>query len=117
MRSRLIGCTYGTKTACMSGMNRRRARVGLTVAHKHCFGEAPPVDIVSELAVLRGQPKAILEWIDLGGVRTPICVDLEPGKLTDLRCGRYAYEAITVDPRADDLSPDGGRIEARATPR
>jgi len=89
------------------GMNRRTARGSATVAHHHRVGDDSPVSRISELAFLRGEPKAILEWIDLGGVRTPICVDLERAKLSGDpgRQGRHTYSGITVDPRADDLGP------------
>lgn len=70
--------------------------------HKHRVGDAAPVDRASELAYLRGGPKAILDWIDVGGMRTPICVDLDPAKLvrTD-GPRRFAYTDTTTDPRGD----------------
>ena len=88
-------------------MDRRTARVGLTVAHEHRAGNNAPVRMVSELAFLRGAPKAILEWIDIGGQRTPICVDLDPDKLVasggKVR-GRFCYGETTVDPRTVDVA-------------
>jgi hypothetical protein len=37
---------------------------------------------VSELVIIEGQPKALLGWIDFGGVRTPIYLcDLDLAKL------------------------------------
>ena len=78
--------------------------MGTTVLHKHRVGDAAPVDRVSELAFLRGQPKAILEWIDIGGVRTPICADLDPARLElpEPHCPRrFSYGGTTFDPRID----------------
>lgn len=72
--------------------------------------------MVSELTYVRGEPKAILGWIDMGNVRTPICVDLDPAKLTVASNGPCIYGDTTVDPRADDLGPAGGRIDAGPTP-
>ena len=86
-------------------MDRRTARVGLTVAHRHRVGSNKPVRIVSELTFLYGLPKAILEWIDIGGQRTPICVDLDPQSLvasSGTVRGRFSYRETTVDPRTED---------------
>jgi hypothetical protein len=83
-------------------MDRRAVRVGLTVLHRHRVGAAVPEDRTSELAYLRGGPKAILDWIDVGGMRTPICVDLDPAKLVSTgESRRFAYTETTTDPRED----------------
>lgn len=60
---------------------------------------------MSELSYFGGTPKAILDWIDIGGVRAPIYVDLDPTKLGVPSNGNCAYAGTTVDPRADDLGP------------
>ena len=94
----------------MLRMDRRTVRVGLTVLHKHRVGEAAPVDRVSELAFLRGEPKAILDWIDVGGMRTPICVNLDRAKLTRTDTPRqFAYTGTTTDPRSDRRGVDKAR--------
>ena len=83
-------------------VNRTNRRISLMVEHRHRAGGRAPTAVLSELAFLRGGPKAILGWIDLGGVRTPICVDLDPAKLTAsgdaLHPGHYKYSGTTVDP-------------------
>ena len=60
---------------------------------------------VSELVFLRGEPKAVLEWIDLAGARTPIYADMDRNKLRMTRGIRtlYTYEGTTDDPRRVDL--------------
>jgi len=56
---------------------------------------------VSELVFIRGKPKAILHWIDIAGVRTPIYVDLEPSRLKrtpNAHGTTYRYDGTTIDP-------------------
>ena len=53
-------------------------------------------------------PKAILGWIDVGGVRTPIFLcDLDPAKLRKATGpaakNTFYYDAVTVDPRYEQL--------------
>ena len=51
---------------------------------------------------MKGRPVALVEWIDLGGVRTPLYVcHLDPMKLRpDSRERRvFHYEDVTTDPR------------------
>jgi hypothetical protein len=60
---------------------------------------------VSELVVIRGRPKAILRWIDIAGIRTPIYAELDPSKLHQPRAPRGAaarYEGTTTEP-ADEI--------------
>src|SRR5688572_6137531 len=69
----------------MSGVSRsterRKARIGLKVIHQHRVGTMV-VRRVSELVLVQGRPIAIPEWINLGGVRTPLYVcELELSKL------------------------------------
>ena len=60
---------------------------------------------VSELVFVHGEAKAILEWIDSGGLRTPIYIDMDRSKLRMTRGIRtlYYYDGTTVDPRLMDL--------------
>jgi len=47
-------------------------------------------------------PRAVLGWIDAGGVRTPIYIcELDPAKLRRAAAlkNTYYYEEVTVDPR------------------
>ena len=89
-------------------MENRRAirRVGLKVIHRHRLGDQT-LRRVSELVFLRGEAKAVLEWIDSGGLRTPIYVDMDRDKLRMTRGIRtlYYYDGTTIDPRLVDLTP------------
>lgn len=91
--------------------NRRKIRLGLKVIHRHRVGGTVSRR-VSELVYVRGRPKAILHWIDVGGVRTPLFMcDLDPARLrkapTD-GAGKntYYYDEVTVDPRYEELGPN-----------
>ena len=90
--------------------NRRKVRLGLRVIHRHRVGKLE-FRRVSELVFVRGRPKAILGWIDVGGVRTPIFMcDLDPAKLRKTTHGNgakntYYYDSVTVDPRFEELGP------------
>jgi hypothetical protein len=78
---------------------RRKARTGLKVIHRHRVGTVV-VRRVSELVFVKGRPIALLEWINLGGVRTPLYVcELDAAKLTQTDKTTYLYEGVTVDPR------------------
>jgi hypothetical protein len=80
---------------------RRQHRAGLKVIHRHRVGDRV-VRRVSELAVIDGRPRALLGWITLGDVRTPLYLcELEPAKLRRSRksSNTYYYDDITVDPR------------------
>jgi hypothetical protein len=86
---------------------RRTRRVGLKVIHKHRVGDKV-LRRVSELVIIEGQPKALLCWINLGGVRTPIYLcDLDLAKLhrSATSTNTFYYEEITVDPRFEGLAP------------
>jgi len=55
---------------------------------------------VSELVFAQGRPIALLDWINLGGVRTPLYVcELDPSKLSQTDKTTYYYDDVTVDPR------------------
>ena len=97
--------------------DRRKNRLGLKVIHKHRIGDKI-FRRVSELVVIDGKPKALLGWIDMGGVRTPIYLcDLEHRKLhrSATSPNTYYYEEITVDPRFEALEP-GPRGADQASP-
>ena len=71
------------------------------MVHRHRIGAAISTR-VSELVYIKGRPLALLEWIDLGGVRTPLCLcDLDPAKLRPDEEERrvFHYEDVTADPR------------------
>lgn len=42
----------------------------MKVIHKHRVGDKA-LRSISELVIIEGQPKALLGWINFGGVRTP----------------------------------------------
>jgi hypothetical protein len=84
---------------------RRKTRLGLKVIHKHRIGQKV-FRRVSELVMIDGQPKALLGWINLGDVRTPIYLcDLDQTKLrrSPTTANTYLYDEITVDPRFETL--------------
>jgi hypothetical protein len=87
--------------------DRRRVRVGVRVIHRHRVG-SKVFRRVSELVFVEGRAKAVLAWIDMGGVRTPLYIcELDRAKLRQAKTrGLYYYDAITVDPRFDELSED-----------
>jgi hypothetical protein len=65
---------------------------------------------VSELVYIRGRPKAILRWIDIAGVRTPIYAELDPAKLSQPRTPRGAaarYEGTTTEPADEIITAPG----------
>ena len=91
----------------MAMNERRKSRLGLKVIHRHRVGEKV-FRRVSELVTIDGQPKAILGWINLGDVRTPIYIcDLDPAKLhrSATSAATFYYDALTVDPRFEALGP------------
>ena len=83
---------------------RSNLRLGAKVIHRHRVGSFE-FRRVSELVFIAGTPKAILGWIDVGGMRTPIYLcDLNPQRLR--RSGNrdtWYYEETTVDPRYIDV--------------
>jgi hypothetical protein len=87
--------------------NRSKGRLGLKVIHRHRVGNST-FRRVSELVFIRGRPKAVLGWIDAGGVRTPIYIcELDPAKLKKAAAmeGTYYYDEVTVDPRYEPTLP------------
>lgn len=85
---------------------RRNPRFEFKVIHRHRIG-ALAINRVSELVFVGGQPKAVLKWVDMAGIRIPIYCELEPTKLrgpaTYARTAElkrtYYYEETTSDPR------------------
>jgi hypothetical protein len=95
--------------------NRRKVRLGLKVIHRHRTGIAT-FRRVSELVFIRGKPKAVLGWIDAGGVRAPIYIaELDPAKLRKAAAikNTYYYDEVTVDPRYEQTLPAGHRHPER----
>jgi hypothetical protein len=78
-------------------------RLGRKVVHRHRVGTAIS-DRVSELTYVNGRPVALLDWINIGGVRTPLYVcELDPTKLRNANeTGVFHYEGVTTDPRFID---------------
>jgi hypothetical protein len=87
---------------------RHDVRPGLKVKHRHRVGTAIG-ERVSELVYVRGLPVALLDWIDLGGIRTPLYMcKLDPVQLhAATPGGLFEYDGITADPRfADAIGAD-----------
>ncbi len=85
--------------------DRRKVRMGLKVIHRHRIGNRV-ARRVSELVFVDGRPKALLSWIDIGGIRTPLYIcELDRAKLRGSKGAKntYYYDATTVDPRFEDL--------------
>src|SRR3954470_15634649 len=55
---------------------RTGPRARLRVVHRHRIG-THRLSRVSELVYVRGQPKVVLEWVDLAGVRAPLYLALD----------------------------------------
>ena len=90
--------------------NRSKGRLDLKVMHRHRTGEITSRR-VSELVFVAGRPKAVLGWIDAGGVRTPIYIcELDPAKLQKAAAMKntYYYDEVTVDPRFEETLPATG---------
>ena len=89
----------------MSERDRRTfPRTPLKVIHRHRMGERT-FRRVSELVFVNGQPRAMLEWVNLGGVRSPLYIaELDPKKLRRSTHARntYYYDGETIDPRYEN---------------
>lgn len=88
--------------------NRRVVRAGPRVIHRHRVGSRV-YRRVSELVFVEGRAKALLGWVDLGGVRTPLYIcELDRGKLRPAKRIRnlYYYDLTTVDPRFEELTDE-----------
>ena len=65
---------------------------------------------LSDLVFADGRPLALLRWIDLGGVRTPLCVcELDPAQLEKISYNVYRYAGVTEDPRFRPAGTAGER--------
>lgn len=82
--------------------------------HRHRVGDQS-LRRVSELVFVRGEAKAVLEWIDSSGLRTPIYIDMDRSKLRLTRGIRtlYYYDGTTVDPRTVQLTPPEEQRKSR----
>jgi hypothetical protein len=88
-------------TVARNTERRQGVRSGLRVRHRHRTGSAVS-ERVSELVHVDGRPVALLDWINLGGIRTPLYVcALDPGKLRPDPASHkvFHYDGITTDPR------------------
>jgi hypothetical protein len=87
----------------MKSERRTLPRVSSRVVHRHKIG-AHRFRRVSDLVFVRGQPCAVLEWINFSGVRTPIYLPLDPAKLRPRTGPRntFYYDGTTTDPRFED---------------
>jgi hypothetical protein len=83
-------------------------RIRLKVIHRHRIGRQR-FRRVSELVFAGGQPKAVLDWVNMAGDRSPLYIDLDPRRLRRLGGARqtYAYDAETSDPRFEELPTVG----------
>ena len=81
---------------------RVNPRLGLKVVHRHRVGRFVFAR-VSELVYVDGAPKAVLGWINLAGVRTPIYIcELKSDRLrqpSGTPKNTYYYDDTTIDPR------------------
>jgi hypothetical protein len=85
---------------------RTGRRLGFRVAHRHRVGSSV-VERVSELLYVKGRPVAVLGWVNLGGIRTPLYVcELDAEKLHPGDGGVFRYDDVTADPRFPDNPPD-----------
>lgn len=83
---------------------RRRPRTRLKVIHRHRSDGREETPRESELLFTRGGAVAILEWIDMGGIRTPVfTLPLDKEKLHRESERTYTYDEVTQDPRDTDL--------------
>jgi hypothetical protein len=92
----------------MGDLDRRFIpRTQLKVIHKHRMG-GRTFRRVSELVfVPNRRPRAVLEWVNLGGVRSPLCIaELDPAKLRQAKRlhNTYYYDEETIDPRYLDAA-------------
>jgi hypothetical protein len=83
---------------------RRRPRAKLRVIHRHRTEGHEEGPRESELVFTHGGAVAILEWIDMGGVRTPVFTcPLDREKLHRESERTYSYDDVTEDPRDKGL--------------
>jgi hypothetical protein len=90
--------------------SERRAvpRIRLKVIHRHRVGRRI-FRRVSELVFIGEQPRAVLDWVNMAGDRSPVYMDLDRRRLRKLSGARhtYVYDAQTSDPRFEELPAAG----------
>ncbi len=82
-------------------IERRKTRIGLKVVHRHRVG-GEVSERVSDLVFAKGRPRALIEWINIGGVRTPLySCELDQTKLVPAPDAKavFYYAGVTTDPR------------------
>ncbi|MFN2646342.1 MAG: hypothetical protein ABR570_15240, partial [Burkholderiales bacterium] len=86
------GTAFACRVRTMPERDRRSfPRTMLKVVHRHRMGDRS-FRRVSELVFVNGRPRAMLEWVDLGGVRSPLYIaDLDPAKLRKSSHARNTY--------------------------
>ena len=86
-----------------SSERRGLPRFSSRVIHRHRIG-SHGFRRVSDLIFVKGVPYAVLEWINLSGIRTPIYLPLDAAKLrSKIRPkNTYYYDGTTIDPRFED---------------
>jgi len=79
-------------------------RALMRVIHRHRIG-GRSLRRVSELVYVRGRPNAVLEWLDLAGMRAPLYLALDPDKLHAAQrpAHFFVYDDETRDPRFEPL--------------
>jgi len=90
-----------------AGDRRSIPRTQLKVIHRHRIG-GRRFRRVSELVfVPNSRPRAVLEWVDLGSMRSPLYIaELDPTKLRRAKRLRntFYYDGETIDPRYLDAA-------------
>ena len=86
--------------------NRRASRYRLKVLHEH-RSSGRVKRKVSELVFVNDEPRIILGWVNLGGVRAPIYLQgLDPALLRPLGVKHfYRYDGVTSDPQDTQRMP------------
>lgn len=80
---------------------RRKTRIGLKVIHQHRMG-GEVSERVSDLVFADGKAQALIEWINIGGIRTPLYTcELDKTKLVPASDAKavFYYVGVTTDPR------------------
>jgi len=90
--------------------NRRASRYRLKVLHEH-RSSGRVRRKVSELVFVNDEPRIILGWVNLGGVRAPVYLQrLDPSLLRPLGVKQfYRYDGVTSDPQDTQRMPSSER--------
>jgi len=89
------------------GERRSIPRTQLKVIHMHRMGRRRFRRVSELVFVPNVRPRAVLEWVNLGGVRSPLYIaELDPEKLRRAKRLRntYYYDGETIDPRYLDAA-------------